>query len=164
MEMNAQDLEAARAVAFRFIGYMPRSRAEVERRLARADFAPEVVAKVVAECEAVGWIDDEAFARRWVEDRADRKKFGAARLAAELRRKGIDKESVTEALSAASEEAELERARAAARSRWRADVVAGLAAEARDAEKRKLVNFLQRRGFSWPIITQVLAETMANKE
>lgn len=162
--MNAQDLEAARAVAFRFIGYTPRSRAEVERRLARADFAPDIIEKILAECEAVGWIDDEAFAQRWVEDRADRKKFGAARLAAELRRKGIDKETVTEALSATSEEEELERARAAARSRWRADTVAGLAAEELETEKRKLVNFLQRRGFSWRIITQVLAETMANKE
>jgi regulatory protein len=132
--------------------------------LARADFAPDIIEKILAECEAAGWIDDEAFAQRWVEDRADRKKFGAARLAAELRRKGIDKETVTEALSATSEEEELERARAAARSKWRADVVDGLAAEELETEKRKLANFLQRRGFSWRIITQVLAETMANRE
>ncbi len=162
--MDTEALEAARAVAFRFISYTPRSRAEIERRLARADFDPEIIAAVVAECEALGWVDDEEFARRWVDDRADRKKYGRTRLAAELSRKGVDKEAVEAALSATSEEYELRRALAAARTKWRLQTLADVDEETLQAEKRRLVNFLQRRGFSWHLITQVLSELMANKE
>jgi regulatory protein len=156
--MDAETLEAARAVALHFIGYAARSRAEVEQRLTRAEFVPEVIAAVVAECEERGWLDDAAFARRWVEDRADRKRFGRARLAAELRRKGVDREDVDAALGTADEEAELNRARAAARTKWRLNTPTEVDAETLKAEERKLSGFLQRRGFAWSTISQVVAE------
>lgn len=162
--MTTNDLEAAFAVAFRFIGYAARSRAEVERRLERDEFAPEVIAAVVAEMEARGWLDDTQFAQNWVADRADRKKYGRTRLAAELRRRGVDKETLQEALGAVDDATELERALAAARPRWRPDLAAGGENATLQAEKRKLANFLQRRGFSWAIITQVFTELMANQE
>jgi regulatory protein len=162
--MDSEILEAARAVASHFIGYTPRSRAEVERRLERAEFEPEVIAAVVAECEERGWIDDAELARRWVADRADRKQFGRGRLASELRRKGVDKEAVDEALSATGEEEELARARVAARTHRRPETLSGLDAATLQAERRKLAGFLQRRGFAWPIITQVLAEWKTPEE
>ena len=36
--MNAEDLEAARGVAFRYIGYAARSRSELEKRLEREEY------------------------------------------------------------------------------------------------------------------------------
>src|SRR5690348_5028226 len=161
--MDKEILEAARAVAFRFLGYTARSRAEIERRLERAEFAPDVIAAVTAEMAAAGWLDDERFARDWVGDRADRKMYGRGRLAAELRRRGVDKETVAEALEPLDEESESRRAHAALKDRLRPELLAEADAETRQAEKRKLAGFLQRRGFSWQIITQVLDEAMKNR-
>lgn len=160
--MEPNDLEAARGVALRFLGYSARSRSEMQKRLERDEFTPEVIAAVLAEMEAHNWVNDAQFARDWVEDRADRKKYGKSRLAAELRRKGVDKDEVTAALGAVNEEDELERARAAAASKWKLDA-SETDREAIEAEKRRVAGFLQRRGFGWSIITKVLAEHTANQ-
>ncbi|HLV81262.1 MAG TPA: regulatory protein RecX, partial [Chthonomonadaceae bacterium] len=133
-----------------------------ERRLTRAEFAPEIVAAVLAELEARGWLDDAQLAHAWVADRAERKKYGRRRLAAELQRKGVDKETLQEAVGAIADEEELERALAAARLKWRPELLETADKAAVQVEKRRLAEFLQRRGFSWDIITQVLAHLMAN--
>lgn len=160
--MDEKTLEAARAVAFRYIGYTPRSRAEVSRRLERGDFPPDVAAKVVEECEARGWLDDAAFAQRWVEDRADRKRYGKSRISAELRRKGVDKETVEQSLDTVNEEDEKRRALEAARTKWRLQEGESAGSAEFLAEKRRVMQFLQRRGFSWHIIMQVIEEMIAN--
>ncbi len=163
MPKEPDDLEAARVVAFRFLGYAARSRSEMQRRLERDEFAPAVIEAVLAEVVARGWVDDAQFALRWVEDRADRKKYGRGRLAAELRRKGVDKDEVTAALDTVAEEDELERARQAAASKWKleSDDPDRMAMQ---AEKKRVASFLQRRGFGWRIITQVLAERTAKRD
>ena len=161
--MEPNSLEAARGVALRFLGYSARSRSEMQKRLERDEFAPEIIEAVLAELEARNWVNDAQFARDWVEDRADRKKYGKSRLAAELWRKGVDKDEVTAALDTVEEADELARARAAAASRWKLDL-SETDREAIQSEKRRIGAFLQRRGFGWGIITQVLAEHTANQE
>jgi regulatory protein len=160
--MKPQDIEAARAVAFRFLGLAARSRGEVEKRLERDAFGPEIIAAVLAELEARGYLDDTRFARDWVADRADRKRYGRARLAAELHRKGVDRETIQETLESVDDASELARALQAARSKWQPRLLEEADSETILAEKRRLVNFLQRRGFSWPIIEQVLTEIVQN--
>ena len=161
--MQPNNLEAARAVALRFLGYSARSRSEMQKRLERDEFAPEIIAAVLAELEARNWVNDAQFARDWVEDRAERKKYGKGRLAAELRRKGVDKDEVTAALDTVEDDDELARARSAAASRWKLSEDE-TDREAIQAEKRRVAAFLQRRGFGWAIITQVLAERAANQD
>ena len=160
--MSSNDLEAARGVAFRFLGYSARSRKEIVERLERDEFTPAVIDAVLAECEINGWVDDDKFAKEWIEDRADRKQYGKARLKQELQRKGIDRETLDTALGEVEDEDEKRRALAAARTKWREESMQGLSREALHAEKRKLSNFLMRRGFTWSTIRQVLAEILPN--
>src|SRR5438045_202053 len=108
--MKKLDIEAARAVAFRFLGYSARTRAEIEQRLARDEFPPEIVTQVIGELKEQGFLDDSGFARHWVDDRADRKRYGRKRLAAELSRKGIDRETAAEVLDTIAEDDEYRRA------------------------------------------------------
>jgi regulatory protein len=164
MSYDATSLEAARAVAYRYLGHSARSRAEMERRLTRAEFTPEVIEKVLAELEARNWLDDTKFAQDWVEDRADRKKYGRKRLAQELRQRGVDKEDIEAAIDSIDAESEVARARAAAETRWDAETLQKADFDTRQAEKRRMANFLQRRGFSWNIIEQVFREFFSNKE
>src|SRR4051794_24136223 len=71
---------------------------------------------VVADMIGRGYVDDAAFARHFVETRASRG-YGAARLAADLRAKGVPPAFITAALAPLDTEAQLDRARAVARRR-----------------------------------------------
>ena len=162
--MEKSGLEAARGVAYRYLGFSARSRAEIERRLEKDEFPPDVIAAVIVELEAQNYLNDAQFAQDWIADRADRKKYGKGRLKAELQRRGIDKELIEEAMEDVAEEEEVKRALAAARQKWHPERIAEADHESRQAEKRKIAAFLQRRGFSWAIIKQVFAQLMANDE
>ena len=160
--MKATDIDTARGVAFRYLGYSARSQKQLAQRLQREEFPPEIIEAIILELTAEGYLDDEAFAVAWVTDRADRKNYGKTRLAQELQQRGIAKETARDALSDVSDESELARALEAARPKWKAERFATLDSAGKQAEQRKIAAFLQRRGFAWPIIKQVLAELMNN--
>ena len=62
------DFESAKQLALSFIDYAPRTRAEVARRLARAEYGEEVVEAVIADLErgtaGIGWRAGRAL-RSW---------------------------------------------------------------------------------------------------
>src|SRR5262249_59760729 len=68
-------------------------RADLARRLIRRGAPREVADAVIADLMARGYLDDAAFARQWVESRSARG-YGAARLRAELRARGVDAASI----------------------------------------------------------------------
>lgn len=158
------DLESARNIAYRFLGYSARSRAEVEKRLERSEFTPEIIQAVIDEFELKGYLNDEKFAKDWIADRADRKNYGRNRLAAELNRKGVSRETIKETLDANDdEESEFRRALESAKSKWKLNSDLETTTDEINSEKRRVSGFLQRRGFSFQIIKKVLAELMSNK-
>ena len=117
---------------------------------------------MIAECEGAGWVDDEKFAGDWIADRADRKMYGKSRLRMELQRKGIDKDTLTEALDKVDDDSERRRALAAIQVKWKPDIYGMMDRREQQAEKQKLSGFLMRRGFNWTTIKQVFAELMPN--
>jgi regulatory protein len=83
------DAEQAFEIAGRFLGTRPRSRWEVEQRLRRSGTSDEVVAATLARLERVGFVDDVAFARWWVEQRDRHAPRGRVALETELRAKRV---------------------------------------------------------------------------
>jgi regulatory protein len=84
--------------ALNFISYRPRSQAEVERKLRKHEVDEIVIAEVVERLTRGGLLNDEDFARRWVEDRGAFRPRGAYALRVELRRKGLPDTSIEGAL------------------------------------------------------------------
>ena len=78
--------------AARFLEVRSRSVAEVRRRLTRAGYRPDLVEGAIARLTDLGVLDDEAFARAWVESRDRARPRGERALRDELRLKGIDRE------------------------------------------------------------------------
>ena len=107
---------------------------------------------MVADLTARGYLDDGAFARHWVATRAARG-YGPARLHAELRARGVAAALVEAALAGASDEGELERARAVARRRLPA-----LSRRDRARAAARLRDHLLRRGFAAPLVARVVRE------
>ncbi|MFL6100961.1 MAG: regulatory protein RecX [Actinomycetales bacterium] len=89
----------------------PRSRAQLEERLAAKDAPPDVVARVLDRFEEVGLVDDAAFARSLVRTKQAGRGLAGRALRQELRRSGVDDETAAEALEEVDPEMELATAR-----------------------------------------------------
>jgi len=80
--------------AARLLEARPRSTAEVRRRLGEAGYRTDLVEEAITRLAALGYLDDEAFARAWVESRDRARPRGERALRTELRRKGVADEVV----------------------------------------------------------------------
>jgi len=89
--------------ALRFLEVRSRSVAEVRRRLTSAGYRPELVEAAIERLLELGMLDDEAFARLWVESRDRAHPRGEHALIVELRQKGIDATIITATLKARRE-------------------------------------------------------------
>lgn len=134
------------AAALRFLEARPRSTAEVRRRLVTHGYRPDLVEGCVARLLGLGILDDEAFARGWVESRDRARPRGERVLRSELTRKGIDR-SLADAVL---EERELERpdadAEAARRVLARRESMLGRVPDPR-ARRQRAYALLARNGF-----------------
>jgi regulatory protein len=88
-------MEAAAA----FLAVRPRSIAETKRRLRQHGYPEELVERVVDELIELGYLDDEAFARAWVESRDRAHPRGETALRRELALKGVTRDVIAEVLA-----------------------------------------------------------------
>jgi regulatory protein len=86
-----QDPEVVLEAAARFLEARSRSVAEVRRRLTSAGYRAELVDGAIARLADLGMLDDEAFARAWLESRDRARPRGERALRDELRLKGIER-------------------------------------------------------------------------
>lgn len=77
--------------AARFLETRSRSVAEVRRRLTSAGYRAELVDGAIVRLSDLGMLDDEAFARAWVESRDRARPRGERAIREELRLKGVDR-------------------------------------------------------------------------
>jgi len=103
---------------------------------------------------ARGYVDDAAFARHWVTTRAARG-YGAARLRAELRARGVASALIDAALGALDRGGQLDEARRLAHRRLPA-----LRRAAPEKAATRLRDHLLRRGFPGGVVAQVVRESL----
>lgn len=84
------DPEIVLAAAFRFLEARARSVTETRRRLSDAGYQSELIDGAIARLLAIGLLDDEAFARHWVESRDRARPRGEIALKRELRLRGVE--------------------------------------------------------------------------
>jgi regulatory protein len=146
----SEQLARATSAALNYLAWRPRSEGEVRQRLRRSDTPADVIDKVVEKLRDWRYIDDEDFARRWIENRAAHRPRGTRVLTQELRAKGIDPELA----STTVDEAEIDEASDAlelARKRY-----GQLSDLEPDVRERRLTGFLARRGYGFDIIRSVI--------
>lgn len=123
-----------------------RSIAELVRWLRRRGFEAPAITWAIERLRAQGLVDDEAFARAFALSRMTGRGFGARRVVAELRWRGVDPRVIVGALADLREEEGLdERAALRAAARRRLPAVERLEPA---VARRRLLAWLARRGFS----------------
>jgi regulatory protein len=127
------------------------SAASLRRKLERRGYTAEAASEAVRRCAACGYVDDAAMAAS-VAARHRRAGHGRARVAADLRAKGVAAEHISEALDSQNDTEEAS-ALAVAQQLWARQETSGT----RDQRARmRVAGALQRRGFSSSLISRVL--------
>ena len=127
--------------ALRLLSVRPRSRRELELRLRRAGFERDEVDEELIRLEAVGLVDDDAFAREVTEHHRTSRRSGRRAVVGALVAKGVSRQVIEEAIAGLGED---EDERALELARERAPRLAGLPA---DTAFGRLASFLIRRGY-----------------
>ena len=155
--LKSQDeLEITYQKALHFLSYRPRSSTEVRQNLSKRGISESLIEEILNRLKSTGLVNDEAFAWAWVENRNTFRPRGKPALRMELRRKGLDDETIQSVLDAQGNEAAL----AFTTARKYARRLIGLEWP---EFRQKLSGFLARRGFSYttlaPVVSEVWKET-----
>lgn len=93
-----EDPDVVLAAAFRYLEARARSVTETRRRLTDAGYRPVLVEGAIERLLGIGLLDDDLFARGWIESRDRARPRGEAALRRELRLRGVDPATVDTAL------------------------------------------------------------------
>ncbi len=113
---------------------------------------------MLARFSDVGLIDDEAFAEAWVSSRHAGRGLARKALAAELRTRGVDEDTVRDAVDQLDSEQEMETAR-----RLVARKLMGTRSLEPAARVRRLAGMLARKGYSGSLAYRVVREALENE-
>ena len=143
--------DAAEDAALRILRGAGQSAAGLQRKLERRGYSAEAAADAVRRCADAGYVDDAAMAVS-VAARHRRAGHGRARVAADLKAKGVAAELITEALDGQNDTEEAA-AMTVAQQLWARTGAFG----AGDQRARmRVAGALQRRGFSSSLVARVL--------
>jgi len=148
----------AREVCLRLLTVSPKTRSQLAEALAKKLVPDEVAEQVLGRFSEVGLIDDEAFAQAWVRSRSRSKGLAPRALAQELRKKGVDDETVKDAVAEIMPEDEESAAREQVDRKLRS--TQGLD---RDKRTRRLVGMLARKGYAPGLAYRVVKEALADE-
>lgn len=135
------------ARALRLLSAREHSRAELERKLQRFEDTPGELAKVLDALQAKDFISESRVVESVLHRRAS--KLGAVRIQHELQAKGLDSESVAQAMDQLRG-SELERAREVWRKKFGQSPLGAV-------ERAKQMRFLASRGFGGDTIRRVVS-------
>jgi len=133
----------------------PRTQAQLADALRRRGVPDEAAASVLERFAEVKLIDDELFARAWVESRHHGRGLAGRALGAELRQRGVDTNDIEAALRQLNPEQELATARELVERR-----LPGTAGMPVPARMRRLTGVLARKGYPPGLAYRIVREAL----
>ena len=138
--------------AFLLLSYKARTTVELDRRLVRKGFSPDIIKPTIERLAELKMVDDADFARRFAEDRVSIGHRGKRRVYSELLKRGLERRQIDAAIGNAPDETAGAREVAAKFRRQNSRL-------APEVLRRRLYGFLARRGFGPDTIRQVIGDT-----
>jgi len=150
LNKRTESFDKARDYAFFLLKFRLRSENELAQRLKLKKFPEESVKEVISFLREKKFIDDNVFAKAWINSRLKRP-LGLRRIKQELRQKGVDKEIIEEQSSGVKDYSEAGTVLDLAKRRL--NILKGTD---QVIAKRRVYAFLLRRGFSPEIVIDTL--------
>ena len=139
------------AFALRILARRDTSAAEISRRLKEQGIPAEQVNETVARLQEAGYLDDRRFAREWAASALRNGRGFGPRIRLDLRRLGVSADIIDEVMAHISGEYdEMETLNGLLERKF----IGFSPSSASDKEKRRVMHYLQRRGFSSAAIFQ----------
>ena len=113
----------------------------------RPGVSQEIADRVYDRLAQKGYLNDENFARYWVENRNTRKGISKRKLIAELRTKGVDSVVIEQALQNSPREEKDDLRNILEKKRYKYD------------DEQKLIAYLMRQGFPYDAVRDALADS-----
>ncbi|HLR21638.1 MAG TPA: RecX family transcriptional regulator [Tissierellaceae bacterium] len=148
--LNAEEQNKVIEYTLKFLSYRERSQKEVYDRLKIRGYDEDKINNAINYCLDKNYINDTRFAETFIQEKTEINKLGSYRIKQELSIKGISREIIEEVLEPDYEQ-ELEMATELALKK-----VSSYKNDNRNAQYRKLGGYLQRRGYNFDIVREVL--------
>ncbi len=153
-----RSFEKALNFSLHLLNFRQRSEKELRDKLELKKFSQDIIDQLFLYLKKLGLIDDVSFAQAWVNTRMMLKPSGLFKLKYELIGKGIRPKIIDEVLDNLKNECNLK------------EVALGLARKKISASKlgdknklkRRLYDYLRRRGFSGEVVFSVMHEVFKN--
>jgi regulatory protein len=146
-------LAEVRGYALRLLNYRSRSRKEMMERLGKKGFDQDRIDNVMEFLERAKLINDEALAADLLRQATERKYLGCRGVRMFLSKRGISKDLIDKTMSEHTRETEELSARNFIEKK-----VNSLSRHPANVVKRRLWGMLQRRGYSFSVISKVFRE------
>ena len=158
LKYNSVDQEAdpysiANTIALNALVARAKSKGELLAHLKTRGVEDDVAQATIFRLQEKGLIDDAEFAKAWAQSRHTAKKLSKRIIASELRTRGVDQQSIDEALDEIDDESEYRTAFSLAMRKY--STMSRLEPE---VQVRRIQSLLQRKGFSFPTIARVIRE------
>ncbi|GAA2205802.1 hypothetical protein GCM10009850_012600 [Nonomuraea monospora] len=152
---QADPESVARAICLRLLTMAPKTRAQLAEALRKRDVPEEAAEAVLSRFSELGLINDEAFAAAWVDSRHHGRGLAKRALAAELRRRGVDGDTVNEAVERLDPDQEEETARRLVERK-----LASTRSLDPQTRTRRLAGMLARKGYPSGLAFRVIREAL----
>ncbi len=127
--------------------------ARIRQKLAAREIPEQDAEEVIVRLQCDGWLDDRRYAGRFAESALSSGRFYGVRLRMEMRRRGFSADVVSETLAPLlAESDEISEVKSAVERRYPGFSYSA----ASDRDKRRLIGFLQRRGYGLSAIMRAL--------
>ena len=143
----------------RFLSVRSRSEYEINFYMLKKGWGEEVRNKILVKLKDLQLIDDEDFAKQWIEHRTAGRPEGLSLVRMELRRKGVDKEIIDKLLSE-KRGSEQEEYLAEKYGRKKMERLKSLPVF---EVKKKLYSALMARGFNGEVIRRLIAKLLGKE-
>ncbi|WP_137826355.1 regulatory protein RecX [Brevibacterium sp. 2SA] len=154
----AEAYAKAKKTALNMLAMRDHSSTELREKLAKRDFDPSAIDRLITKLEGSNLLDDTEFARRFAKAQREGKKLSRSALRRQLSRKGIDEDTIAGVVDEVDGGAEGEESLARDVAEKKARSTRGLDHEVRE---RRILGMLARRGFSSTICLKVTREVLA---
>lgn len=159
-EITYQD-EIAKAFnkALGYLSFQMRSEYEVKKKLLDAGHGEAVVMEAIHKLERLGFLNDETYSKALLETKKRTMKKGPRAIRQDMQKKGIDKSLQDKVLGGFSHEEQLQLAMELAEKEVR-----GGSRKTPAQLKQKIQEQLMRKGYSFTIVSEVLAQMTFEKD
>jgi len=141
---------------YRILSLRPRSEKEIKDYLIKKKATEKISQKIIEKLKKLGQINDNAFAIWWIEQRLTFRPRGKFGLRMELKQKGVNKKIIDKVIEQLVDELPLARKVVQKKLKTYKNLP-------REDFYQKMSAFLARRGFSWPVIKQVVDELLKKR-